>query len=528
MKKYFFCLIAMLIYVAATLSAQDKSPVKFGRISPEDFTIKQAFDTGANAVVIADIGNSAFEGNTKGWFSLVYKRTKRIKILNKNGFDAASVEIPLFVDGNAEEKLDELKAFTYNLENGKVVETKLEAASVFKDKMNKNYSVKKFTFPAVKEGSVIEYSYTIKSDFLHNLQSWYFQSEYPCLWSEYEVGIPEFFNYVTLNQGYVHTDVKTDSYNSSFRVTIPGGSSADETVNLKGVINTRRWVTKNVPALKKENYTSALKNYISGVEFQLSSYQFEGGMPHDQMGNWVLLGQKLMDNEYFGQSITKNNGWLDDEIKNITKGTSSKFEKAQKIFAYVRDNLTCTDFSAFYIETTLKDAFKKHSGSVADINLLLITMLRHEGIDADPIILSTKDHGFTNEIYPLLQRFNYVICGMDIDGAYYTLDASSPYNGFGRLPPYCYNGHARVIRKEAAMPVYFDSDSLREQKLTSVFITNDEKLGLAGSFKSQLGYYESFNLRKKLKGDDKEFLKKIKSGNSFDMTVSEAAIDSLK
>jgi hypothetical protein len=528
MKRNSFLLMAALACVVTSLTAQEKSPVKFGKISPDDFTIKQPFDTGASAVVIADIGNSVFEGNIKGWFSLVYKRTTRIKILNKKGFDAAKVEIPLFSEGNSEEKLEELKAVTYNLENGKVVETKLDGASVFKDKLNKNYVKKKFTLPAVKEGSIIEYSYTVKSDFLSNLQPWYFQSEYPCLWSEYEVGIPEFFNYVTMSQGYIHTDVKNDSYNSTFRITFPGGASANETGELKGVVNTRRWIVKNIPALKEENFTSAIKNYISGVEFELSSYQFEGQPLQDLMGNWVLLGQKLMENEFFGESLSKNNGWLDDDIKNITKGVSSKLEKAQKIFAYVRDNLTCTNFSAFYIETTLKDAYKKHSGSVADINLLLIAMLRHEGINADPIILSTKDNGFTSEIYPLRQRFNYVVCGADIDGAYFTLDASSPYNGFGRLPPYCYNGHARVIRKEAALPVYFESDSLREQKLTSVFISNDEKGGLAGSFKSQLGYYESFNLRKKLKGEDKDFLKNIKSGNSFEMAVSEAAIDSLK
>jgi len=528
MRPYPLIMVITLLCCILTLSAQEKSPVKFGKIAPDDFTIKQPFDTGASAVVISDIGNSVFEGNIKGWFSLVYKRTTRIKILNKNGFDAAKVEIPLFSEGSAEEKLDDIKGYTYNLENGKVVETKLEGASVFKDKLDKNYVIKKFTLPAVKEGSVIEYSYTIHSDFLHNLRRWYFQSEYPCLWSEYEVGIPEFFHYVTISQGYLTPEVKSGSYPTTFRITFPGGAEKNESGTLDGTVYTNRWIIKNIPPLRAENYTSALKNYISGVEFQLSSYQFQGGLLQDQMGNWVLMGQKLMDNEYFGQSLSKNNNWLDDDLKTVTKGASSQLEKAQKIFAYVRDNQTCTDHSAFYIETTLKDAYKKHNGSVADINLLLIAMLHHEGIKADPVILSTKDHGFTSEIYPLLQRFNYVICEADIDGARYNLDASSPYNGFDKLPPYCYNGHARIITKESAMPVYFDSDSLKEHKVTSVFISNDGKGSLAGSFKSQLGYYESFDLREKLKGSDKDYIKNIKSGNSFDITVSGAGIDSLK
>ncbi len=528
MRNIHYRLAVILLCFSFSLSAQEKSPVKFGKISPEDFIIKQPFDTGASAVVIADIGSSGFEGNTKGWFSLVYKKRMRIKILNKNGFEAAKVEIPLYFNGDAEEKLEDLKAYTYNLENGKVVETKLEASSVFKDKINKYAVVKKFTFPAIKEGSVIEYSYTIKSDFLRNLRPWFFQSEYPCLWSEYEVAIPEYFYYVTLNQGYLPMQAKADSYNGNFKVTIPGGADRDETVSLDGAINSRRWVVKDIPPLKTENFTSSIKNYISGVEFQMSGWQIKTGLYHEMMGNWVSLGQKLMENDYFGASLSKNNNWLDDDLKNITKGAATKLEKAQKIFAYVRDNLTCTDHSEVYIETTLKDAFKKHSGSVADINLLLIAMLRHEDINADPIILSTKEHGFTSEVYPLLDRYNYVICHAEIDGNNYNMDASSPYNGFNRLPPYCYNGHSRVITKEMARPVYFQSDSLKERKTTTVFITNDEKGGLTGLFKSQLGYYESFNLRKKLKGEDKEYLKNIKSGNSFELNVSNAAIDSLK
>ena len=133
-----------------------------------------------------------------------------------------------------------------------------------------------------------------------------------------------------------------------------------------------------------------------------------------------------------------------------------------------------------------------------------------------------------SELYPLWERFNYVICEASIDGKYYSLDASSPYSGFDKLPSYCYNGHARLITKEAAMPVYLEPDSVKEQKMTSVFISNDEKLGMAGSYKSQLGYFESFNLRSKLKGAEKDWVKDIKSGNSFDLKVEEAGIDSLK
>lgn len=529
MKPYSLLAAGLCLLAAVSLQAQDKAPIKFGKVTPEDFAVQvPATDSAAEALVIADIGSSTFEGSVKGFLSLIYKRTKRIKIINKQGFDASKVEIPLYSDNGDEEKLEDLKAFTYNLENGQVVPVKLESSSIFKDKLSKKYTVRRFTFPAVKEGSIIEYSYTIRSDFFFNLQPWYFQSEYPCLYSSYEVGIPYFMRYVTIGQGYLQPEVTTSQYKEHYRVTLPGGAERNEMRNLDAEVNERHWVVKNIPALKPESYTSSIRNYIGGVEFQLSSIAFDGESPIDFMGNWMALGQKLMKADYFGASLSKGNGWLDDDLKAATAGSSNKLEKAKKIFAFLRDHITCTDHSEKYIESSLKDAWKKHSGSVADINLMLVAMLHHEGIEANPVALSTRSHGFTNEIYPLWERFNYVVCRAKIDGETYDLDASSPYNGFGKLGPECYNGHARVITEMAALPVYFDADSLKEQKITSVFIANDEKAGLSGTFKSDLGYYESLKLREDLKGDPSGFFKKVKTSYNYDINLVEPGIDSLK
>jgi len=153
-------------------------------------------DSNTNAVVIADIGNTSFEGNNKRWFSYVFSRHKRIKIVNSKGFNAANFSVYLYSQDNDAEHLEDLKAQTYNLENNSVVVTKLSNKDIFEEKVKSNLIKKKFTFPAVKEGSIIEVEYKIKSDFLFNIQPWEFQGEYPCLWSEYNLALPEFLNYV--------------------------------------------------------------------------------------------------------------------------------------------------------------------------------------------------------------------------------------------------------------------------------------------------------------------------------------------
>src|SRR5690348_3408074 len=201
LRSLFVVLLAINLLPAF---AQDISKVKFGKITPADFEPKlYSIDSSANAVVLADIGSTEIVGNQKGSFSLVFKNFRRARILNKNGYDLADVTIPIYDDGKMEEDLASLKAVTYNLENGKVVETKLDVkGAVFKDRINKKLSIKKFTFPNIKEGSIIEYEYRLNSDFVFNLQPWTFQGEYPRLWSEYNVSMPEFYYYVTLAQGY--------------------------------------------------------------------------------------------------------------------------------------------------------------------------------------------------------------------------------------------------------------------------------------------------------------------------------------
>jgi hypothetical protein len=534
MKAVTLIVTGLMTCLALCTSAQEKLNIKFGRVNPADFDLsKQQIDTGVNAIVIADVGTSSFEGNTKGSFSLIFKRQTRIKILTKNGMDAANFSIPLFssvISSNGEEKLDNLKAYTYNLEGGKVIETKLESSQVFKEKLSKNWVVKKFTMPAVKEGSIIEISYTINSDFLRNLQPWEFQGKYPILWSEYETNIPEFFKYVFLSQGYRNYDIKKDDQSSTtFNITFQNGANASDRVSIPGQVFTNRWVMKNVKPLKKEAYTSTLKNHIQKIEFQLSEIRYPNQASQPIMATWAKVREDLMKDEDFGYQLYKNNNWLDDDMKIIVAGAKDPVAKMHKIYAYVRDNFTCTQHAGMYLSSaSLKSVMKSKSGNVGDLNLLMIAMLSHEGIEAYPVLLSTRSHGYTHELYPLMDRFNYVIACAMVGEEKVFLDATEPLLGFGRLEEECYNGHARLLT-ETPQAIYFEPDSVKDRKLTTVFLTSDEKGRIQGSLNSQLGYFESLNTRERIKEKGKDdFIKKIKSGYGTDWKIDSVTLDSLK
>lgn len=520
--------MSAIVSIALSSFAQDKSPYKFGKVSAEEFQKKiYSIDSNASAVVLADIGDSRIEGNNKGWFSLVFKRYARIHILNKNGYDAADVQVYLYQDNGLEEELANVKAVTYNLEGGKVVETKFEKSNIFKDKIDKNRSVKKFTLPNIKEGSIIEFQYEVRSDYIRNLQPWAFQGEHPVLWSEYTVSIPQFFSYAFLAQGYQPFFIR-DSKNrtETFRVADTRSAGATEREALTTGITDYKWIMKDVPALKEEGFTSTLNNHIAKIEFQLTEIR-EPLRYRNIMGTWSDLAKELLDADYFGSQLSKDNNWLGDVEKPLLSGAKTKVEMASRIYAYLRDNFTCTDHSDRYLNQTLKNVLKSRNGSVSEINLLLTAMLRYADIQADPVILSTRSHGYTYSLYPLVSRFNYVISQAVIENKTYYFDASVPRLGFGKLMPYCYNGHARVVNVNAT-PLDFSPDSLNERKMSSIFLISDDNGSLTGNMQQTMGYYESLNTRDKIKEKGKEaFLQDLQKAYGDNVEISNLKIDSL-
>ncbi|MEP7374206.1 MAG: DUF3857 domain-containing protein [Chitinophagaceae bacterium] len=518
-----------LLSAFSNVCAQEKSKIKFGKITADDF--KQTvynLDTSANAVIIADIGSTEVVGNNKGSFSLEFKNFRRAQIMNKNGYDIANVEITLYSDGSSEQELVSLKAVTYNMENGKMVETKLDTReAVFKDRINKHWRVKKFTFPNIKQGSIIEYEYKVHSDFIFSLRPWNFQGSYPCLWSEYTASIPEFYYYVTLTQGYqpFYISDRKDRVDI-FNVTDKNTAGASDHSNFTAGVTDFRWVMKNVPALKEESFTSTIRNHLAKIQFQLAELRspYE---PKNIMGTWQQACDVLLKSEDFGFALSRDNGWLNDVMKEAVAKTSTDIEKAKNIFAYVRDHITCTDYSETQLEKPIKNVLRERNGSVAEINLLLTAMLLKAGFTADPVLLSTRSNGYTYAMYPLMDRFNYVVARLRLDGKNYYLDASKPRMGFGKLDIESYNGHARVIN-EMAEPVEFLADSLTESKITSVFIVNDDKGNLTGNMQRSPGYFESYSLRNQIKDKGKEQLfSDIKKEFNAEIEMKSTAIDSL-
>ena len=407
----------------------------FGKIDPADLALTRCpFDTSAGAMVLSDVGQTRFEYDTQLGFYMVFERWVRIKIFNRTGYDMADWEIPLFHIDEREEMIDALKGRTYNLEGGKVVESKVTSESMFTEDEDRYWKNRRFTFPAVKEGSVLELKYSIKSRFFSNLRDWDFQWNIPVRWSEYTVIIPEFFSYSRQIFG-------------SVKFAVNEQTSRPDAINMvQGTYNSINFTDyilhiagRDIPSMKPEPFSTTVRNYSSRVEFVLHSYHFPDRALVPVNNNWEQIITDLMRDEDFGQQIDKS-GVAGELAARVRVHANNPVEKMQEAYNLVKGMMKWNGIFSKWPTGSLRKALQEKSGNSADINLLLIALLKELGLNAAPVLLSTRSHGTIAECCPAAFRLNDVICLVTINGKEYLLDATHPLRPPGMLPFECLNG----------------------------------------------------------------------------------------
>lgn len=523
-------------WVAATLCATgayaQKDPIKFGTVSVEDVKMKTcALDSSAEAVVLADFGESLLEYNTSDGFVLNFERTRRIKILTKDGLDWGDFEIMLYHEGVNDEKLSGLKGITYNLEQGKIVESKMKNDAIFKEKYDDNRDLVKFTLPNVKVGSVIDITYKIKSDFVFNFQDWSFQTTIPTLWSEYRTRIPEYFNYEKYTQGYVSPFLNETSampnsitINSSERSGGTGlrdGAAKTEFSQQKIDYqeNRMRLVYKDVPAFKEEPFITTFRDYIAQIKFELASTKYPNQAIKLYRGSWEEINKTFDESEYVG-GVIRGNNFLKKTVEEVTSGITAPEQQIAAIHNYVRTNFTWDGNSQRSASASLRGIFDKKKGDSGDINLLMGSMLEKAGIEVHPVFLSTRDHGFVRESTPVSSQFNYVVCQATVGDKTILLDATDKLLPVGMLPARALNGNGFMISKEGYKWVNLQAPGRNRFVTNTELVVSDTEI--KGKIKFERTGYAAHTHRKNYLGKgEADYLKALQEEYLMEVQKSE-------
>ncbi len=508
MKTKILLLSAVFLFIFSNVIFSQK--VKYGKIDKSDLEMTSyAPDPEADAVILYDSKKVEFIYNNDKGFQFQKVRHIRIKVFNKSGFDYADFPITLYQSSGSFEHLTAFKAQTNNLVDGKVEKSKLSNKDTYKEEVNKYSTRIKYAMPNLQEGSVVDITYSIRSDFLYELTDWKYQFEIPVVQSDFFAEIPEYFIYKTAYQGYERSAI-TKNKTAFGRQTIhyrvsnsPGqlpGRSASGTQEIKTKIYD--WSAVNVPAFKAEPYMAASSNYISKVSFELSGTNFPSSVQTDYSRTWENIRQTLMKDSDFGGRLNRK-GAIKKMVEEITSGMETPHQKIEVLYQFVQNGFNWNGNFAHYPRSTTREILESRNGYSSDLNFLLLQMLRVAEIEAYPLSISTRSNGFINPVVPQLSDFNHVVAVAKIGDQYILMDATGSHNPPGLLPRYDLNQQGRLFTE-----THSDWVSLVPNKgfktAIQAKLTLDQDGMLTGTLNLLLSDYAALDFRNRLSSGNEE------------------------
>lgn len=528
MKKL---LILFFIFQLAQLKSNSQN-FKLGDVSKLELQEKyHSTDSSANAAIIYRSEKIYFNYSQSNGFTQMKEVATKIKIYNKEGFEWANIKVPLYksTSGN-DEKIKSIKGYTYNLEKGKIEKSKLKNSGIFAEKATEIYDISSFTLPNVKEGSIIEYEYTITSPFLQ-IDEIDLQYSIPINKIEVSVATPQFYKYKTrLNPRAFFSPNFSESKNnrqvslarrgeSTTRNTKVGSGSSLYTSQFDYFDNVLELTETNVPALKTESYGGNINNYKAKLSLELeASLAKEGYVEKSYAVTWEGVSKTVYDNESFGGQLNKSPFYKED-LNSVLQNAEDDFQKAVVVENFVKSKVKWNGNYGIYAQKGIRGAYKEGEGNVADINLLVVAMLKSLGVEANPVLISTRNNGFP--LFPTRQGFNYVICMVESQDGYMLIDATEPFSTNNVLPERVLNWQGRLI-KNGGVSRWVNVKSLKKSKKTTMLnVKIDSDLLISGQVRENHTSNLALQYRKRYTGlSEDDHLKSLESGKG-DIEISD-------
>jgi hypothetical protein len=175
---------------------------------------------------------------------------------------------------------------------------------------------------------------------------------------------------------------------------------------------------------------------------------------------------------------------------------------ATAAYKFIQNTMQWNGNEAMFVENNIDKVYEKRIGNAAEINLMLIRLLRECGFDANPVILSTRENGEASDLV-LLDRFNYLIAHIRLKNKDVLLDATDHLTTMGMLPMRCLNDRGRLIVRKNSRWITINPEPVnRKTSIVEMEILPEQVM--KGSLRTSYGGYEAADFRKKviLKGKE--------------------------
>lgn len=477
--------LLIFIFFATVCKAQD---FPFGKFTVEEMNQKTyPLDTSAHAFVLKEFGSTRIDATDDG-IKTYFKYHVRIKIFDSKAFDKGTVALSFYDDADTHDDITDIKGTTtYMEDNGSIKVAEMDQSKIFTTTENKYWKQKKFALPNIRNGCIVEYTYTKVLEGFYRFPSWEFQDDIPKAYSEYQVHIPAFWTYNAMIRGPLKlskskSEVERECFSSR-------GSKCDCSFLSYGMAD--------IPAFITEDYMTSSKNFLSAIYFNLEEWT----NPYTSVKNkvtkdWKDIDYNMKRSDYFGSQIKKD--LLKNYIAPVIAGKTDDMAKAVAVYSYIQKTIK---WNSMYSRGSdgVRKALDNHTGNIADINLALAAALNSAGIKTEAVLLSTRENGLINRLYPVEREFDYIIAKANIGDQSYLLDATDPMLPFGMLPLKCLNDQGRVMSLDK--PSYWiDLVATQKKNTTSnLDLTLQPNGKLKGTISTYYTGYDAYEKRKTIK-----------------------------
>jgi len=445
---------------------------ELGKVTLDELKEKACpFDTSATAAYIFKDKIITYES----FGSIVTITRVKLKIYKKEGYNYANIK-EVFSKSDPQAGFSE--AYTYNLENGEIVKHKLEKESEFKENLDENLITKKIAFPDVKEGSIIEYKIINHEGTYFRPVNFYFQDAIPIKSIILTVEFPARFEYNKNLSGYLSPSVRNETLGDH--------------INVRELKNRSTYQLLNVPAMTDEGYVNNINNYRSRIQYELASFENDIGRVEKIATDWKTITQKIYKSEDFGEELLKT-GYFEKELDEALVDKNSRIDRVNAVLAFVKSKVKWNNNYGVGCEKGVKKAYKDKIGNAADINLMLTAMLRYAGVNANPVLITTRSKLIN--LFPSLTSNNYVIAGVETGEEVIPLDATSEYSLPYVIPLRNLNSHGRIIRKDGTSEQFDITPKEKSQDIVNLIGVMSPDGEVSGKIREKYSDYKALIYR---------------------------------
>ncbi|WP_343615540.1 DUF3857 domain-containing protein [Flavobacterium sp.] len=516
-------LITIVIFFLIGIKANSQN-YELGKVTIAELQEKvHPIDSSASAAILFKKGRTFFTYSRDVGFTANHVCEIKIKIYKKEGLSWADQKVRYYIgyENLNKEQLEFSNAITYNLENGAIVKTKLENQGEFKKKINNYWKEKSITFPNVKVGSIIEYKYILKSENIVKFPDFDIQYEIPVNYFYYKTELPEYYIYKPILIGGI--PLETDSKFKNASQNFENEHNQTNTLYYKQIESF--YSGKNIPALTEEPYVNNIENYKGTIKHELERVRMPDQPVKDYALTWEGVAKTIFKDEDFGKQLSEKS-FLVEDVKRLVGNVESFNERLNLVFTYVQNRMNWDETRSYYTDKGVIKAYKDQTGNVAEINFILISMLRLAGVEANPVLVSTIENGLP--VYPTRTGFNYVIAAAEIDGKQILLDATHKFASPNILPLNVLNWKGRLIKNDGTSIEIDLEPSIPSKENFNLMVSIDSGGKMNGQARILRTDYDAYRFRVENNAKNQEnYLEKFET-ELGDLNISNYRIENQK